>query len=125
VLSCVVLCCGCALVCLFVFGVAFGVFGCAELSVSFLFHSLSALGICLSVLSLSVTAPTVLSFLLYGFSVISFSYLLSFAFDEPGGAQNILLLIYFATGLVLLIVSVVLNAFDSTKEINGKLVYDD
>ena len=27
---------------------------------------------------------TILSFLLYGFSVISFSYFLSFAFDEPG-----------------------------------------
>jgi hypothetical protein len=105
--------------------------------------------------------PTILSFLFYGLSVVSFSYFTSFFFSDPGNnlsfsaafplvpsllshhfsssllllcsplfplsfagnAQNILLMIYFATGLVLLILSVILSSFDSTKAINAKLLY--
>ncbi|CAK9108749.1 ABC transporter A family member 1 (ABC transporter ABCA.1) (AtABCA1) (ABC one homolog protein 1) (AtAOH1) [Durusdinium trenchii] len=65
----------------------------------------------------------VLLFLLYGVSVIPFTYCLSFLFDSHSTAQNLVLLLNFITGLVLIIASFVMSVIESTMHVNRILKY--
>ncbi len=62
-------------------------------------------------------------FLLYGIAIMPFTYLISFCFHSHSTAQNVVLLLNFITGLILLIVSVVMSAIESTMHVNHTLGY--
>jgi len=64
-----------------------------------------------------------LLFLLYGCAIIPFTYLVSFLFESHSTAQNIVLILNFITGLVLLIASFVMSVIESTKATNNTLKY--
>lgn len=66
---------------------------------------------------------TFLSILLYGISIIPFTYILSFLFNDHNTAQNVILLLYILIGACLLIASIVLDLFDSTKDANSHLKF--
>ena len=61
--------------------------------------------------------------LLYGTSIIPFTYVASFVFDSHTTAQNVMLMAYIFVGALLLIASSFLNIVDSTKDINAKLLF--
>eukprot|EP01006_Ploeotia_vitrea_P052557 TRINITY_DN67703_c4_g1_i7.p1 TRINITY_DN67703_c4_g1~~TRINITY_DN67703_c4_g1_i7.p1 ORF type:complete len:613 (-),score=314.03 TRINITY_DN67703_c4_g1_i7:62-1711(-) len=61
--------------------------------------------------------------LFYGLSVISFTYLASFLFKSHSSAQNAMLMVYIMTGAILLIVSVILDIIESTRDANRVLKY--
>jgi ATP-binding cassette subfamily A (ABC1) protein 3 len=62
---------------------------------------------------------TVALFLLYGPAVAAFTYVVSFAFKTHSSAQNGVLLLNFATGLILSTVAYVLSNLDATRDINN------
>jgi len=70
----------------------------------------------------NIIAVTVL-FLFYGLSVIPFTYVLSFLFESHSTAQNLVLLVNYMTGLILLIVSFVMSFIETTMETNRVLKY--
>jgi ATP-binding cassette, subfamily A (ABC1), member 3 len=76
-------------------------------------------------LSGEATGVTLLSIILHGTSVIPFTYMLSYAFDNHTSAQNLMLIVYIFAGALLLIGSVVLDIIDTTQDINKvfKFVY--
>lgn len=57
----------------------------------------------------------------YGLAIAPFSYLLSFLFHKHTTAQVLCLVINFVTGLLLMLVSYILSAIDSTKDVNEDL----
>ena len=70
------------------------------------------------------SGATVLSIILFGFSVIPFSYCCSFMFRNDTSAQNLMLVLFIVTGAVLLIASLALDqTTDSMIRINNKLKY--
>jgi len=62
-----------------------------------------------------------LLFACYGLAVTPFTYLLSFFFTSHSTAQNVVLLVNFITGLVLMIASLVMSLIPSTMDVNMKL----
>lgn len=62
-------------------------------------------------------------FFLYGLAVMPFTYVVSFMFASHSTAQNVVLLLNFITGLVLLIASFVMSFIDSTRDVNRVLKY--
>jgi len=66
---------------------------------------------------------TAVLFLCYGHGMIPFTYCVCFLFDSHSTAQNMLLLLNFTSGLILMIASFVMSSIDSTKDINATMVY--
>jgi ATP-binding cassette subfamily A (ABC1) protein 3 len=66
--------------------------------------------------------PVALSFLLYGLSVIPFTYCLSFLFTSHSTAQNVMILVYIVGGIVLTMVGFALYQIDSTREANDRYI---
>ncbi|KAL7097878.1 hypothetical protein ACP275_10G171500 [Erythranthe tilingii] len=64
---------------------------------------------------------TVLMFLGYGLSIASSTYCLTFFFSEHSMAQNVVLLVHFFTGLVLMVISFVMGLIQSTAHTNSLL----
>ncbi|KAI4386530.1 hypothetical protein MLD38_004457 [Melastoma candidum] len=65
--------------------------------------------------------PTVLMFMEYGLSVASSTYCLTFFFSDHTVAQNVVLLIHFLSGLILMIVSFIMGLIQSTASTNNIL----
>ncbi|GER52514.1 ATP-binding cassette sub-family A member [Striga asiatica] len=64
---------------------------------------------------------TVLMFLGYGLSIASSTYCLTFFFSEHSMAQNVVLLIHFFTGLILMVISFIMGLLESTRKANSLL----
>ncbi|GFP92211.1 ABC transporter a family member 1 [Phtheirospermum japonicum] len=64
---------------------------------------------------------TVLMFLGYGLSIASSTYCLTFFFSEHSMAQNVVLLVHFFTGLVLMVLSFIMGLLESTRHANSLL----
>ncbi|KAL8489520.1 hypothetical protein ACS0TY_025437 [Phlomoides rotata] len=64
---------------------------------------------------------TVLLFLGYGSSIASSTYCLTFFFSEHSMAQNVVLLIHFFTGLILMVISFIMGLLESTAHLNSLL----
>lgn len=58
----------------------------------------------------------IVNMLLYGLAVIPFSYLFSFLFTSHTTAQGVMILVYIASGVVLLITSFVFYSIEETKD---------
>lgn len=65
----------------------------------------------------------VLGLFLYGWSVIPFAYMCSFMFNNYTTAQNTMLFIFFITGVILLVAGILLDFFESTRDVNTSLKY--
>lgn len=59
------------------------------------------------------------SFVLYGLSVIPFTYLLSFLFTSHSTAQNVMILLYLLGGTILSLVAFALYMIPSTRDLNN------
>jgi len=67
--------------------------------------------------------PTMLGMVFYTTSILTFTYCLSFLFDNHASAQNVMLLVYILTGTVLLVINTVLPNIDSARDINKVLQF--
>ncbi|PON86894.1 ABC transporter A, ABCA [Trema orientale] len=65
--------------------------------------------------------PTVIMFLEYGLAVASSTYCLSFFFSDHTMAQNVVLLINFFTGLILMVISFIMGLIKTTASANSFL----
>ncbi|KAJ8499332.1 hypothetical protein OPV22_009884 [Ensete ventricosum] len=65
--------------------------------------------------------PTIVLFLEYGLAIGSSTYCLTFFFSEHTIAQNVVLLIHFFSGLILMVISFVLGLMEATKSANSLL----
>ncbi|XP_048497581.1 ABC transporter A family member 1 isoform X3 [Beta vulgaris subsp. vulgaris] len=65
--------------------------------------------------------PTVIIFLEYGLAVASSTYCLTFFFSDHSVAQNVILLVHFFTGLVLMVISFVMGVMEPTATVNSYL----
>lgn len=94
--------------------------------ISFLFPTLFAL-ILFSIFGLNqfigsgCILPTVVIFLGYGLSVASLTYCMTFFFSDHTVAQNVVLLVHFFSGLILMVISFVMGLIEGTKSINSVL----
>ncbi|PIN24569.1 Lipid exporter ABCA1 [Handroanthus impetiginosus] len=64
---------------------------------------------------------TVLMFLGYGLSIASSTYCLTFCFSEHSMAQNVVLMVHFFTGLILMVISFIMGLIHSTAQANSVL----
>jgi ATP-binding cassette subfamily A (ABC1) protein 3 len=71
----------------------------------------------------SNSGATILSMILYSASITSFTYCLSFLFDNHASAQNVMLLLYIVTGAVMGIVVYILSIIPSTQSAGKALRY--
>ncbi|RLN46846.1 hypothetical protein BBO99_00008704 [Phytophthora kernoviae] len=72
----------------------------------------------------SDTFPAVIVlFILFGFAICPFTYCLSFLFKEHAASQTFTMKINFVLGVVLMIVSYILNVIESTKSVNSVLIF--
>ncbi|KAG1703615.1 hypothetical protein DVH05_007559 [Phytophthora capsici] len=72
----------------------------------------------------SETFPAVmLLFVLFGFAICPFTYCLSFLFKEHAASQTFTMKINFLFGVVLMIVSYILDVIESTKSVNTVLKF--
>lgn len=69
----------------------------------------------------SCLLPTVLMFLEYGLAIASLTYCLTFFFSDHSMAQNVVLLVHFFTGLILMVVSFIMGLMQSTVTANSYL----
>lgn len=69
------------------------------------------------------SGATILGIILYGLSVIPFSYMLSFLFLDSTSAQNISLILFILTGALLNIASSALSIISSTQNANKVLKF--
>ncbi|OVA04022.1 ABC transporter-like [Macleaya cordata] len=65
--------------------------------------------------------PTIFMFMEYGLAIASSTYCLTFFFSEHSSAQNVVLLVHFFTGLILMMVSFVMGIIETTKSANSFL----
>ncbi|KAL8128675.1 hypothetical protein V2J09_017830 [Rumex salicifolius] len=65
--------------------------------------------------------PTVLLFLEYGLAVASSTYCLTFFFTNHSVAQNVILLVHFFTGLILMVISFIMGLMEATASANSYL----
>ncbi|CAK4688978.1 unnamed protein product [Aphanomyces euteiches] len=77
---------------------------------------------CASCPSTPFAALTVL-FVLFGFAIIGFCYVLSFLFVQPPASQTYIILVNILFGSILMTTSVLLDVFDSTKSVNKYFKY--
>ncbi|KAF1336800.1 Abc transporter a family member 1, partial [Globisporangium splendens] len=72
----------------------------------------------------SSTFPAVvILFLLFGLAVCPFTYCLSYMFKEHASAQTYTIMINFIIGVVLMVISFILDVIESTKSVNDVLVF--
>ncbi|KAG3111793.1 ABC transporter A family member 1 [Phytophthora idaei] len=72
----------------------------------------------------SATFPAViLLFILFGLAICPFTYCLSFLFKEHAAAQTYTIMINFAIGVVLMIVSFIMSVIGSTSDVDSVLVF--
>ncbi|KAJ8755578.1 hypothetical protein K2173_022157 [Erythroxylum novogranatense] len=65
--------------------------------------------------------PTLLMFLEYGLAIASSTYCLTFLFSEHTMAQNVVLLVHFFSGLILMVISFIMGLIQATTSINNFL----
>ncbi|KAL9409139.1 hypothetical protein AB3S75_047510 [Citrus x aurantiifolia] len=65
--------------------------------------------------------PTVLIFLGYGLAIASSTYCLTFFFSDHTMAQNVVLLVHFFTGLILMVISFIMGLLETTRSANSLL----
>ncbi|KAL8261643.1 hypothetical protein R6Q59_025692 [Mikania micrantha] len=65
--------------------------------------------------------PTILILLAYGFAIASSTYCLTFFFSEHSMAQNVVLLVHFFTGIVLMVISFIMGIIPATQDMNSVL----
>ncbi|KAF7819038.1 ABC transporter A family member 1 isoform X1 [Senna tora] len=65
--------------------------------------------------------PTILMFLEYGLAIASSTYCLTFFFSDHTMAQNVVLLVHFFTGLILMVISFIMGLIPSTMSANSFL----
>ncbi|XP_059646285.1 ABC transporter A family member 1 isoform X5 [Cornus florida] len=65
--------------------------------------------------------PTILMFLEYGLAIASSTYCLTFFFSEHSMAQNVVLLVHFFTGLILMVISFIMGLIKTTASANSFL----
>ncbi|CAK7342616.1 unnamed protein product [Dovyalis caffra] len=65
--------------------------------------------------------PTFLMFLEYGLAIASSTYCLTFCFYEHTMAQNVVLLVHFFTGLILMVISFIMGLIQTTASANNLL----
>ncbi|KAG4214601.1 hypothetical protein ERO13_A01G131111v2 [Gossypium hirsutum] len=65
--------------------------------------------------------PTVIMFLEYGLAIASSTYCLTFFFSDHSMAQNVVLLIHFFTGLILMVISFIMGLIKTTASANSFL----
>ncbi|KAH9679348.1 ABC transporter A family member 1 [Citrus sinensis] len=67
--------------------------------------------------------PTVLIFLGYGLAIASSTYCLTFFFSDHTMAQNVVLLVHFFTGLILMVISFIMGLLEATRSANSLLKF--
>ncbi|CAL1377626.1 unnamed protein product [Linum trigynum] len=65
--------------------------------------------------------PTLLLFLGYGLAIASSTYCLTFFFYDHTMAQNVVLLVHFFTGLILMVISFIMGVIETTSQANNVL----
>ncbi|XP_043815842.1 ABC transporter A family member 1 isoform X2 [Manihot esculenta] len=65
--------------------------------------------------------PTILIFLEYGLAIASSTYCLTFMFSDHTMAQNVVLLVHFFTGLILMVISFIMGLIETTTSANNFL----
>ncbi|XP_048226165.1 ABC transporter A family member 1 isoform X2 [Ricinus communis] len=65
--------------------------------------------------------PTIFLFLEYGLAVASSTYCLTFLFSDHTMAQNVVLLVHFFTGLILMVISFIMGLIETTTSANNVL----
>ncbi|KAJ8624155.1 hypothetical protein MRB53_032685 [Persea americana] len=65
--------------------------------------------------------PTILIFLEYGSAIAASTYCLTFFFSDHTIAQNVVLLVHFLTGLILMVISFIMGLVQATKSANSFL----
>ncbi|XP_057535190.1 ABC transporter A family member 1 isoform X2 [Amaranthus tricolor] len=65
--------------------------------------------------------PTVAIFLGYGLAVASSTYCMTFFFSDHSAAQNVVLLVHFFTGLILMVISFIMGVMETTSNVNSYL----
>ncbi|GMH18706.1 hypothetical protein Nepgr_020547 [Nepenthes gracilis] len=65
--------------------------------------------------------PTVIMFVEYGLAVASSTYCLTFFFSDHTMAQNVVLLVHFFTGLILMVISFIMGLIETTASMNSHL----
>lgn len=65
--------------------------------------------------------PTVTIFLEYGLAVASSTYCMTFFFSDHSVAQNVVLLVHFFTGLILMVISFIMGVMETTATANSYL----
>ncbi|GKU89849.1 hypothetical protein SLEP1_g3933 [Rubroshorea leprosula] len=65
--------------------------------------------------------PTILIFLGYGLAIASSTYCLTFFFSDHTLAQNVVLLVHFFTGLILMVISFIMGLIETTASVNSIL----
>ncbi|XP_020526672.1 ABC transporter A family member 1 isoform X2 [Amborella trichopoda] len=65
--------------------------------------------------------PTTLMFLAYGSAIPSSTYCLTFFFSDHTIAQNVILLVHFLSGLILMVISFIMGLVKATKSTNSLL----
>ncbi|CAH0482415.1 unnamed protein product [Peronospora belbahrii] len=72
----------------------------------------------------SATFPSVIVILvLFGLAICPFTYCLSYLFKEHASSQTYTIMINFVVGVVLMVVSFILDVIESTKDANAVLVF--
>uniref|UniRef100_K3WP40 ABC transporter domain-containing protein n=1 Tax=Globisporangium ultimum (strain ATCC 200006 / CBS 805.95 / DAOM BR144) TaxID=431595 RepID=K3WP40_GLOUD len=77
---------------------------------------------CVSCTSSTFPAVIIL-FLLFGLAVCPFTYCMSYLFKEHASAQTYTIMINFVIGVVLMVISFILDVIESTKSVNDVLVF--
>ncbi|KAF9597369.1 hypothetical protein IFM89_017715 [Coptis chinensis] len=62
--------------------------------------------------------PTFSLFMVYGLAIAASTYCLTFFFSEHSTAQNVVLLVHFFTGLILMVISFIMGLIETTKSAN-------
>ncbi|XP_050230528.1 ABC transporter A family member 1 isoform X2 [Mercurialis annua] len=65
--------------------------------------------------------PTIFMFLEYGLAIASSTYCLTFLFSDHTMAQNVILLVQFFTGLILMVISFIMGLIETTASANNVL----
>lgn len=78
---------------------------------------------CLHNCTTDIFGAVVVLFLMFGLAVIPFSYVISNLFKQHSSAQILTLMMNFVLGMLLMIVSFVLQLIESTKDINDTLKF--
>ncbi|GLD97436.1 hypothetical protein PINS_up006120 [Pythium insidiosum] len=71
----------------------------------------------------STFASVVVLFFCFGLAICPFTYCLSYLFREHASSQTYTIMINFVIGVVLMVVSFILDVIESTKDVNAVLVF--